>query len=205
MAFCIGEESFTDYNGNGFFDEEDLFDLASDQAEPFRDDNDSEHYEYGEPFWDYNNDGKWTEANGIYNGTLCSHAAEVSGLCTTELVYVQKSLRVIMSGSWAENIVFSPDPVDLRGGISQTVSISIGDVNNNPMPMGTKIEFSTTNGEIVGDTSFKVPNTNKLGPLVYLLLLEPSGDGRTLGLLQVKVTTPMENLSGGSVYVLDDN
>ena len=205
LAFCIGEESFTDYNGNGFYDEEDWFDLATDQAEAFRDDNDSGDYDYGEPFWDYNDDGEFTYANGIYNGTLCSDTAEALGLCTTELVYVQRSIRLVMSGSFAENIIFSPDPVDLRGGTSQTVSVSVGDLNNNPMPMGTEIEFTTTNGELVGDTSFIVPNNSRLEPLVYHVLLAPSEDDRTSGTLQIKVTTPKENISTGYVEVLDDS
>ncbi|MDL1962786.1 MAG: hypothetical protein LWW98_00350 [Deltaproteobacteria bacterium] len=207
LAFCIGEKSFVDYNGNGFFDEEDLFDSATDMSEVFRDDNDSWDYDYGEPFWDFDNNGEFTgSGNGIYSGTLCSEAAEAAGLCTRELVYVQKSMRLIMSGSFAVNINFSPDPVDLRGGSSHTVFISISELNNNPMPMGTEIEFTTTNGNIVGDSSFTVPNTNQLDqPLVYPILLEPSENDRTLGLLQVKVTTPFGNITTESVKVTDDN
>ena len=205
LAFCIGEESFVDYNGNGFFDEEDLFDLATDMGEPFRDDNDSGDYDYGEPFWDFDNNWEFTPANGIYNGSLCSDAAKAAGLCTRELVYVQNSGRLIMSGSFAVNISFSPSPVDLRGGRSETVSVTIGDLNNNPMPMGTEIEFTTTNGTIVGNSSFTVPNTNRLGPLVYQVLLEPSEDDRTSGLLQVTVTTPFGNITAESVGVIDDN
>ena len=206
LAFCIGEESFVDNNGNGFFDEEDLFDLDTDMGEAFRDDNDSGDYDYGEPFWDFDNNGEFTSSgNGIYNGTLCSDAAEAAGLCTRELVYVQNSGRLIMSGSFAVNISFSPSPVDLRGGRSETVSVTIGDLNNNPMPMGTKIDFTTTNGTIVGNSSFTVPNTNRLGPLVYQVLLEPSEDDRTSGLLQVTVTTPFGNITAESVGVIDDN
>jgi hypothetical protein len=206
LAFCIGEESFVDYNGNGFFDEEDLFDSATDMAEPFRDENDSGDYDYGEPFWDFDNNGEFTSSgNGIYNGSLCSDTAEASGLCTKELVYVQRSGRLIMSGSFAENISFSPGSVDLRGGSSQTVSVTIGDLNNNPMPMGTEIEFTTTNGNIVGGSSFTVPNTNRSGPLVCQVLLEPSEGDRISGLLQVTVTTPFENVTYGSVGVIDDN
>ena len=208
LAFCIGEESFTDYNGNGFFDDEDLFDLDTDMGEAFRDDNDSGDYDYGEPFWDFDNNGEFTPANGIYNGSLCSDAAEAAGLCTRELVYVQKSGRLIMSGFYyyyEVDISFSPGSVDLRGGRSETVSVTIGVLNNNPMPMGTKIEFTTTNGTIVGNSSFTVPNTNQLGPLVYQVLLEPSEDDRTSGLLQVTVTTPFGNITAESVGVIDDN
>ena len=206
LAFCIGEESFVDRNGNGFFDEEDLFDLATDMGEVFRDDNDSGDYDYGEPFWDFDNNGEFTSSgNGIYNGTLCSDAAKASGLCTRELVYVQKSMRLIMSGSFAVNISFSPDSVDLRGGSSHTVFISISDFNNNPMPMGTTIDFTTTNGNIVGNSSFTVPNTNQFGPLTYQVLLEPSENDRTSGLLQLTVTTPFENITTGYVEVTDDN
>jgi hypothetical protein len=205
LAHCIGEESFVDYNGNGFFDEEDLFDSATDMGEPFRDENESGDYDYGEPFWDFDNNWEFSPANGIYNGSLCSEAAEASGLCTKELVYVQRSGRLIMSGSFAENISFSPGSVDLREGSSQTVSVSISDLNNNPMPMGTEMEFTTTNGSIVGSSSFTAPNTNRSGPLVYQVLLEPSENDRTSGSLKVKVTTPRGNITTGSVGVIDDN
>ena len=205
LAFCIGEESFIDCNGNGFFDEEDWFESDTDLAEPFRDDNASGDFDYGEPWWDYNDNMEFDgEGNGIYNGTLCSDAAEDLGLCTTELVYVQKSfISLVMSGSWAY-ISFSPTSVDLRGGISQTVLVSIGDLNDNPMPMDTEIEFTTTNGTIVGDTSFKVPNTNQPGPLEYEVLVEPTEDERTSGELQVKVTTPHGHVTTESIDVYDD-
>jgi hypothetical protein len=208
LAFCIGEESFTDVNGNGLFDGEDWFDADTDLAEPFRDDNHNGIYDYGEWFWDYNYNGEFDEeTNGIYNGTLCSEDADGLGLCTRELVYVQASVSLIMSGSFA-NITFNPNYVDLKGGNSQTVLISIADLNNNPMPYNTAINVKVTNGKFNDDTQskgFNVGNTNRPGPIEFPVTLMPTEDDGTSGILQVEVTTPFGNVSTASINVEDDN
>jgi len=205
LAVCIGEESFTNNNASGLFDEGDWF-AGADLAEPFRDDNENGTRDPGEEYWDYNNNGQFDAvSNGIYNGTLCSDEAEALGLCTTELVYNQASIVIVMSGSFAD-ITFSPGSVDLRGKSYQTVQISIADVNNNPMPAGTTVSVSATNGKIIGNNSFKIPDTNQHGPSRFSVTLEPSPNDRTFGTLTVDVTTtPHQNQSSASISVDDDN
>lgn len=195
LAFCIGEESFKDSNGNGFFDYSDEFITATDLAEPFRDDDFDGIRGSFDPWWDYNNDGIYDGIpNGIYNGSLCSETAETQGLCTRELVYTQETLRLIMSGSFA-TINFSPASVQLTNA-GQTIVISIADENNNPMPEGTTVSVSTDIGEIIGETSFTMGNTNIPGPTFYSILLEPKADDeKSSGYLQVSVQTPFNNKS----------
>ncbi|MGA1839202.1 MAG: hypothetical protein ACMUIU_01135 [bacterium] len=210
LAFCIGEESFTDVNGNGIFDELDWFDNDTDLAEPFRDDNENGVYDFGEEYWDYDDNGNFDGVpNGIYNGTLCSDEAEELGLCTKELVYVQEDITLVMSSSFAV-ITFDPASVNLIGKNSQTVTVTIVDINNNPMPCSTEITVKTTNGVFADDSQskdFKVPNTNQGGPgaTEFSVTLLPSEDGKTFGILQVEVTTPFEHVSAKSITVVDEN
>ncbi|MEW5803964.1 MAG: hypothetical protein AB1847_17855 [bacterium] len=205
MAFCIGEESFTNNNASGLFEAGDWFDPNTDMAEPFRDDNRNGIRDPGEEYWDYNNNGQFdSEPNGIYNGTLCSDAAQASGICTRELIYNQASTVLLMSGSFAQ-ITFSPESIDFRGKNSETVLISVADVNNNPMPEGTTVKVETTNGKIIGESSFKVPCTGRPGPISYPIQIESTpGDGKDSGILTVKVTTPKGFESTAATSVLDN-
>ena len=205
LAFCIGEESFSDMNGNGFFDAEDIFDVSTDRAEPFRDDDGNGIRDSSEPWWDFNDNGIYdSEPNGIYNGTLCSDSAEEMGLCTTELVYVQDpTITFAMSNSYA-NISFSQDIIDLRGDQSQTVWISVSDTFGNPLPMGTKILVTTSNGSIASESNFTIPNTLQ-SPHEYPITLRPFyADNVTSGFLEVTVTSPNGRESRASIPVFDD-
>ncbi|MCW8955899.1 MAG: hypothetical protein OQL09_03380 [Gammaproteobacteria bacterium] len=75
-VYALGEESFTDLNGNGYFDDGDIF--LRDLSEPFHDlDHDGiytasvdETIERG----DLDNSGDFTAADGKYNGTGCTHS-----------------------------------------------------------------------------------------------------------------------------------
>ncbi|TMP78405.1 hypothetical protein CWB73_16820 [Pseudoalteromonas phenolica] len=50
-----------------------------------------------ETFRDANNDGLYTDADGKYNGLLCSEAAQASGHCTKELIEVRRNLELVLS------------------------------------------------------------------------------------------------------------
>jgi len=220
LAFCAGEESFTDYNGNGLFDEEDQFDPDNDDlGEPFCDANENKSFDPGETYWDSNCNRRFNGGNGIYNGVLCSDAAEAAGSCTKDLVYVQASAVLVMSGSdpnitfWSrseendtrseeDNTLFMLKSVDLAGGTSQTVWISITDINHNPMPRGTTVSVKTTTGKIDGDNSFTVPNTKTGEP--FPVTLESTTDGPTSGMLTVDVTTPNGHKSTGAITVINN-
>jgi hypothetical protein len=204
-AFLVGEESFTDVNGNGYYDPEDIFDESGDQAEPYRDDNENGQRDFWEPWWDYDANGVHdSEPNGIYNGSLCSTEAQDQGLCTTELVYVQDGyLIIVLSGSFAD-ITFTPTVVNLVGpDDAQTVSILIADQNGNPMPADSEVKFSITNGEFLGDDTFKVPST--IFATTHQVVIVPSPDDGTTGFLTVKVTTPNGNISSNLIQVNDDS
>jgi len=88
-AWILGEESFNDLNGNGFFDDGDLFDTAT-----FLDLNHSRDFNatVDRILVPGNTNGVITPADGLYNGQNCQH----STLCSdTTLIYI--SNRAILS------------------------------------------------------------------------------------------------------------
>ncbi|KKO50142.1 hypothetical protein VT06_02960 [Arsukibacterium sp. MJ3] len=119
LAYSIGEESFTDLNGNGRFDQGE-FVIAYDLTEAFIDNNEDAKFrgdscddvanpcsptspegDQFEEFVDYNTDGIFNSANGNYNGLLCRQEDETAGLCSRELVNVFQNQEIIMSGDQA--------------------------------------------------------------------------------------------------------
>ena len=77
IAYTQGEESFVDINGNGFFDDGDVFLIDID--EPYIDNNNNGVYDLGvDIIIDLDNDGAYTPADGLYSGSNCQH----SSLCS---------------------------------------------------------------------------------------------------------------------------
>ena len=122
FAHVIGEESFTDSNGNGQYDENEAF---SDLSEAFRDDNEdgvfggrdkngavvagaagtsNSSYMVGgdnEEFIDLNTNGSFDAANTKYNGVLCKKANNDAGICSNKLVSISRNITLLQSGSSA--------------------------------------------------------------------------------------------------------
>jgi hypothetical protein len=183
LAYAIGEESFTDLDGDGLADKvnslsgtTELLDadgISTDMPEAFVDYNENGARDGNEPFIDFDSSGTYNAADGDYNGVLCNVAAGSSaGTCAaSKAIHVRRNLVIVFSGS---NPVFqfNPGSINLRPPAfaacvdgtqftapSQDVQITITDVNGNIMPAGTTVAFSTTNGTIVSSpTSFVVPN-----------------------------------------------
>ena len=221
LATSIGQESFFDGDGDGAFGSMADLLLGEDLGEPFQDDNENDLKDDTEEFRDFNFNGTFDGAgNGIYNGALCTDAAELEGLCTQELVYVQDSVVVVMSGSFAE-IGFSTGSVDLTtdtGVASQEVVVTVVDaVHNQLMPFGTTIEADTSNGTLDGETSFSVPNNNcepfstcdgtAFGTYQFKIRLirESEPNGRTDGFLTIKVMTPAGTVTSAEIAVRDNS
>ena len=178
-AFLIGEESFTDFNGNGYFEPEvDEFLSDSDMGEPFRDDNDDGERDEFEPWWDFNGNGVYDGPNGIYNGSLCMKESEK---CTKRLVYVQDSINISMSGAYRllyPQIIFN---LALEDPGTRTLEVHIADINGNPMPVESKVEILNVSDDDVSN-SFAIPNT--LFKTVYSVrVYEP-------GSYKCRITTP---------------
>jgi hypothetical protein len=226
LATSIGEESFFDADGDGIYGS--LIDSLSgeDLGEPFQDNNENGIRNGIEEFRDFNFNGVFDgTGNGIYNGALCSELAELAGLCTQDLVFAQKSIVLVMSGSGAD-ISFSADFLDLTtatGGASQEVVVTVVDaVHGQLMPFDTTIEAETSNGTLDGEDAFVVPNNNcdptdtsvllscgtsTSGRYTFRLrvIRESEPNNRTLGFLSIKVTTPGGIVTVAEIPVSDDS
>lgn len=186
LATAIGEESFTDQNGNGTFDDGESF---VDLGERYRDDNENDAYDVGEVIYDFNNNSTRDDADGIFNGVLC---LDTTGRCDTsaKTTGIGASNLIIMSGSTPDGMLpANGSTLPLTLGTSKAFSFSFGDVNGNPMPNGTTISASVIGaGLSVGaPTSFTVPCTRE--PTAYAFSVTASGTA-TDGTLTILVTTP---------------
>ncbi len=144
-ATAVGEESFTDQNGNGTYDVGEPFD---DLPEAFLDENEDGIYQLSEPFADFNSDGTYNTPDGAYNGVVCN-----SSSCTVSTLNVRDSVTLVMSGSSASITM----PATLTAPTSFTVDVV--DVNGQVMPAGTVVSVTTDNGKISGPGSFTIPST----------------------------------------------
>jgi len=212
LAYAVGEESFTDLNGNGVADLAPVNELvdgtgaSTDLSEAFRDDNENGVRDANEPFIDFNQNGAYDGPDGKFSGVLCDSVKSSAGTCSTnKSIHVRKQMVIVFSGSTA---VITLPAIDLNagGGLAgcggpQNISIGIVDVAGNVMPAGTKIELKTTNGTL-GTTNFLVTNSNQLIPAPYTTTIRGDGsaasgacvDSTSTGALTVTVTTP-----GGTV------
>ena len=202
-VIAIGEESFIDSNGNGVFDAGEPFD---DLPEAWVDNNENDIFDntaspactqtnttvagrecaegLEEIFFDFNENGTYTNRNNLYNGSLCPQGA--SG-CTQDLVHVRDDIQLVMSNA---NLVFVvqevfPDPIlDVpvtseiimpAGGPDRLFNVVVGDVFNNPPTAGTSVSIAAESCEIIGG-DFAQPDTNSIGPTVVSFLVRNQSD-----------------------------
>lgn len=127
LATAIGHETFFDTNGNNIFDDADgnpILDIGTsdepnidsgfdnysaqasdflDMSEAWRDDNENSVYDAGETFFDFNNGGDFSTADGKFNGPQCQGAN-----CADESmrsIHVRKAMVLVMASSAAEFIL----------------------------------------------------------------------------------------------------
>jgi len=218
LAYAVGEETFIDLNGNGVADLLPTNEI-SDLPEAFRDDNENGVRDTNETFIDFNQNGTYDGPDGKYSGVLCDSAKSSTGTCSAaKSIIVNKSIVIVFSGSIPVITKIAPAGViNLVGGCSTTsvqVDVRIVDVNGNPLPAGTTIAFTSTDGTISGLNSFVQPNTNvtpAAGSANYSVTLRDDSvsttvvntngtttttctDANRSGILTVTVTTP-----GGTV------
>lgn len=190
-----GDESFTDLNGNGQYDAGEPFE---DLAEAFRDDNEDGVYQANEPFSDRNSNGVRDLGNGLYDGILCG----TSGGCLNNSSVDVRAQQVIVFSTSAATIAASPSALNLDELTPQQVEILISDRNGNLPPAGTRIEITSTNGQVLTGASNVVGNSNARGPL--RLLAQVIGDGEpSSGILNISVTTPLEVSTNRQIVVND--
>jgi hypothetical protein len=215
LAYAVGEESFIDLNGNGVADlvPNEMVDTngaSSDMPEAFRDDNENGIRDAGETFIDFNNNNAYDGPDGKFNGVLCNNvtpppAGSSAGTCSaTKSIHVRGSLVIVFSGSTAViSVTSGAITLSACAGTTHPVNLRVVDLTGNPMPVGTTITAATTNGTMIGPTSFTQANTNVTpapGASNYQLSIKDDGpipvppavcaDPTPNGLLTITVTTP---------------
>jgi hypothetical protein len=111
LATAVGEESFTDDNGSGYYE---LGDPFSNLGEPFLSTNESGTYVLGDPFLDFNQNGKHDDASGQFVGITCTGSLPTS-TCTTSTLAIGTTHLIIMSTSGANIQYLSAAPVGGQG------------------------------------------------------------------------------------------
>ena len=110
MAYTIGNEYFADRNGNGVFDDGDVF---TDQGEAFRDDDESGTYNPAENNFaidenlrDYDGNGLYSGPDGKFNGVLCQHSTDcpdsannIGGRSNLYVNVVEQGTLIMASGT----------------------------------------------------------------------------------------------------------
>ena len=174
LAYSIGEESFTDVNGNGFMD----------SATELVDSNGTSTVGLGEAFVDYDENGTRSDgsiagtkvepfidfdSSGVYQAPITSGAlykgilcAANSPLCSpSKTLNIRRNTVVVLSGS--HPFISGDTPlgtIDLSLVPVQSLGFVISDLHGNAMPAGTTVTFENKNNDIVSTSgSFPVPNT----------------------------------------------
>ena len=170
LATVVGEESFVDENANGVFDDGDSF---FDMGEAFVDVNENGVRDAGEPFTDFNGNNTWDGPSGKFNGpgcahtTLCDPTPSISVRDSLVLVMAEDNPAILAMGKNGSNNDLCVDYFDcqainptLNTNTDYNVRVTIGGIQNEQaLPQGTTITFSTTNGTITSGDKHTVPNT----------------------------------------------
>jgi hypothetical protein len=184
LAYAIGEESFTDTNGNGWFD---LGEPFADMRDAFVDSNENGVWDTGEPFFKFDTtQATYSTGDGRYNGVSCNESiagGSSAGSCSpVKGIHVRGNTTIVFSGSTptstgvnasgfnVASIDFTPkcDPTFVSNtpyiiGQSKPAILTLRDVNGNALPAGTTVSFTATNGTIPASvtSTYTVPSTNQ--------------------------------------------
>jgi len=225
LAYALGEESFTDLNGNGIYDP--ASETFTDMPEPFLDANENGVKDTNEDFIDTNANGSYSFINadgsysgdGIFNGILRDPLKTDPNDPTT--IHVRGSLTIVLSGSDAYITINNGNSITLDhctdlvkfNNVPTPVDIRVTDLHGNAMPYGTTISFSSTHGTVNSiPASYTVLNTNGIPPSYPVTMVSDAtqdpttlrcSNPKTIGDLTVTVTTPKGTATYASVLVTD--
>ena len=175
LAFAVGEEGFTDLNGDGLVDQtSELVDANGKSTvgfgEAFVNFDESvvnpipptmpgdppldltETRSSNEPFKDFDSNGIYlapiAPASAKYKGILCKAS---SGLCdSSKTLHIRQTMVIVLSGSdpYITSDISPSSAIDLASG-PVTVKFRISDLHGNALPVGTTVAFTGTNTEFV--------------------------------------------------------
>ena len=222
MASAIGEESFVDATGSGVFNPGDTVafnandpqnDFANgtpkpwdDTSEPFLNEwelGDSyangtvfvPTYVLGEPFIDFNNDGKRNGPDGLVESALCE-----GPLCNTtesSVAIYASDVIIVASGAAVITSANAGTPTLSAGG---TFNVHITDINNQQMPGGTTVTVVASPNAattLVSPTTYTWPCVTRVGGLTIPFTFS-AGTSPSPGTLIFTVTSPAGLVSTAS-------
>jgi hypothetical protein len=208
LATAIGEESFTDTNGNGYWDPGEPF---VNLGEPYRDDNENGAYDSGEYFLDFNHNGVRDVGDGTFKGITCTGSPPT---CSTSTLAIGVEHLLIMSTAGA-NVSVVGTPGFVSNGSSLTihhsvpavtgpppvpamtytgsVNFNVQDLNGNPMAAGTTVAVTadTAIGTLTGPgVSWTIGCRSALGGEGLSVTLTASTTQGAAGNITISVTSP---------------
>lgn len=205
LATALGEETFIDRNGNGFFDAGDGFD--DDLPEAFVDSDGDGNRGPDEPFVDTNQDQQYSLGDGEFNGYVC----DAPGLnCESDLVHVRASGDVIFSLARNGLLINCSDagglcpfqPAGVGPGETLGINIEVSDINGQVPPSGTTYTLITTDGSVLEPATVGPFNTNT-GPqqvsFVHQTPDEAPDPNRDI-ILTLQVEIPPSECSGATTF-----
>lgn len=207
FATAIGEESFTDLNGNGAFDMGEPF---SDLAEAYLDRDEGATPRVGnrdavagtvdrdggsEEFVDFDSNGSFTPGDALFTGPICN-----TGCSPANSLSVSDSLVLVMSNSEAFITTNPPGPtitlMGLGGLTPVNITVADGMLSAQSMVAGTTIVAEIINDNetipvatFFGLSEFTQMDTNADSPTTYRVRLR-HGAAAATGTLRIVVTTP---------------
>ena len=219
LATAIGHETLVDSNGNNVYEAVDGealnlgvdsgFDIATpprsgfvDISEAWRDDNENRDFDGNEVFLDFNGNGNFDVANGVFDGPQCN-----ADNCGASGLHVRRALVMIMSSSnlllsfytgnteLANNFGNTPSGSVLsipRGG-SSTLQLGFSDNANQPAPSQSSITIEANNGELAGQTDGVVRQSTRAGMKFVEVILTNNlveGEDPIDSTVSATITTP---------------
>jgi hypothetical protein len=209
LAMAIGEESFTDANGNGAFDVGEAF---FDTSEAFEDDAESGPpagpppptgvlaYAAGDFFYDFNNNGVHDGPDGNFNGVLCNDPARCAG---PNSAGIGARNVIIFSGSAAQitgssgGVAIPPAGISMSLNGAAGLSFLIYDVNGNVLPGGTTVALGASGAglTVAAPSSFAIPCTGiwkntPFGGITQFNFTISASTTTGTGVVTLTVTTP---------------
>lgn len=152
LAYAIGEESFTDVNANGIFENNDQFSIyhpgttgadnfyygpkQDDIGDVYLDQNESGAYQQGDRFFDLNNSSVRLPPNGEYYGAGCKGTPTVP--CGGQAIYVGRQTCIVMAT--ANVNITGPTSITSPG----TYNFYVMDLNGNVPATGTTVTITGT-------------------------------------------------------------
>lgn len=161
LAFAEGEESFTDVDGDGVFDNNDIFTFntgtgdafdegagdpsTDDIGEVYLDGNELGAYQTSDFFHDFNKDGIRNGPDKHFYGFGCKGTAAVScGSTTTKEIGKQICINASTSGALITPSTTGPVTVSGKGAGGVNVTFTVSDTNGNSLAGGTTVVLNST-------------------------------------------------------------